>query len=189
MICVAPASFVWQRCCGFLLRVSATWAHGEVIDGNSLPERKGRREKRNAKKNRWEKKKKKVLRKKIVVHIFTSLWSIFAWQPHNTTWPLPLLSQYLHVLHGPSPTSFEPVNKDREQGHFFLGQQKSWCMELRVGFLLQTEHSKSAMHAVSPGMGNLTTLLHLQTITQGLSETFCDSSRALNFIKELYIYI
>lgn len=58
MICVAPASFVWQRCCSFLLGVSATWAHGKVIDGNSLPERKGRREKGNATKKVGKKKKK-----------------------------------------------------------------------------------------------------------------------------------
>jgi len=43
-------------------------------------------------------------------------------------------------------------------------------MELLAGSRLQTEYSKSAMHAVSLGMGNLTTVLHLQTILEGFSE-------------------
>lgn len=44
-------------------------------------------------------------------------------------------------------------------------------MELLAGSCLQTEYSKSAMHAVSLGMGNLTTVLHLQTIIESFRET------------------
>lgn len=46
-------------CCCFLLRVRATWSHGEVTDSNSLPKRKGRREKVNVK-NGKEKKKRSI---------------------------------------------------------------------------------------------------------------------------------
>lgn len=49
---------LYRRCCCSLLRASATWSHGEVIDGNSLPKREGRREKVNGKK--LERKKKKL---------------------------------------------------------------------------------------------------------------------------------
>lgn len=110
---------LYQCCCCFLLRVSATWSHGEVIDSNSLPKRKGRREKVNVKK----KKTKKNVEKDSCTYIYSlmELICVTARKDNITTSsPLSLLT-----FRAVSPMSFKPAKKDREQGHFFLGQEKS----------------------------------------------------------------
>lgn len=116
----------------------------------------------------WKKNRKKSIEKDSHTYIYSlrELICVTA-QKDNITASSPLS---LLTFQAVSPMSFKPAKKDREQGHFFPGQEKSWCMELLAGSRLQTEYSKSAVQALSLGMGNLTTVLHLQTIIQGFSE-------------------
>lgn len=146
-------------CCCFLLRVSATWSHGRVRDRNSVPGRKGRREKVDMKKHKL----KKSTVKGRHAYIYSVICVAAPRGEVSTSSPcccLLLLQLLAHLSEG------------QEQGHFLLGQEESWCTELLAGSLsrLQTEHSKSAELALSPGRGNLTTALHLQSIIPGFSE-------------------
>lgn len=83
----------------------------------------------------------------------------------STSSPLLLLAS-----HAVSCTSFRPAKKDRSKVTFSLARRKADAQSWLALSRLQTEHSKSAAPALSPGMGNLTTVLHLQSIIQGFSK-------------------
>lgn len=102
---------------------------------------------------------------KVDRHLFTVL---FVLQLRGVRYPLPLLA-------AASPTSpavsFRAAKKDRSKVTFSLARRRADAQSFWLALSrLQTEHSKSAVLALSPGMGNLTTALHLQSIMRGFSK-------------------